>query len=135
MKALVWKCPQACFRVRQPCCVPFQQAPLESTSGVTEPCGCNVAGSKTLCPSMNSWMPWLSRTASSLSWFMMHQIGLSPPETIHDDAGKSYDLPAMGWRMPCMIAHEGPRTLSVALVDGTRIEFEEKTVTKKITRG
>jgi hypothetical protein len=61
------------------------------------------------------------------------QIGLSPPETIHDDAGESYDLPAMGWRMPCMIAHEGPRTLSAALVDGARIEFEEKTISKSIT--
>jgi hypothetical protein len=56
------------------------------------------------------------------------QIGLSPPETIHDDDGKSYDLPAMGWRMPCMIAHEGPRTVSVALANGARIEFEEKTI-------
>jgi hypothetical protein len=24
------------------------------------------------------------------------QIGLSPPETIHDDHGETYDLPAMG---------------------------------------
>jgi hypothetical protein len=61
------------------------------------------------------------------------QIGLSPPETIQDDAGESYDLPAMGWRMPCMIAHDGPRTLSVALVDGARIDFEEKTISKWIT--
>jgi hypothetical protein len=26
------------------------------------------------------------------------QIGLDPPETIHDDNGGSYDLRAMGWR-------------------------------------
>jgi len=62
------------------------------------------------------------------------QIGLYPPETIHNDVGQSYDPPAMGWRMPCMIAHERPRTLSVALADGARIEFEEKTVAKRITR-
>jgi hypothetical protein len=56
------------------------------------------------------------------------QIGLSPPETIHDDHGERYDLPAMGWRMPCMIAHEGPRTVSVALANGAPIEFEEKSI-------
>jgi hypothetical protein len=42
------------------------------------------------------------------------QIGLSPPRTIHDDAGESYDLPAMGWRFPCMIAHDLPRTADFA---------------------
>jgi hypothetical protein len=30
--------------------------------------------------------------------------------------------------MPCMIAHEGPRTVSVALANGARIELEEKTI-------
>jgi hypothetical protein len=61
------------------------------------------------------------------------RVGLSPPETIHGDAGESYNLPAMGWRMPCMIARDLPRTLSVALSNGARIEFEEKTISKKIT--
>jgi hypothetical protein len=61
------------------------------------------------------------------------QIGLSPPETIHDDAEESYDLPAMGWRMPCTIAHDGPHTLSLALSNGERIEFEKKTISKRIT--
>jgi hypothetical protein len=61
------------------------------------------------------------------------QIGLSPPKTIHDDIGESYDLPAMGWRFPCMIAHDLARTADFALVDGSRIEFEEKCVPKKVT--
>ena len=61
------------------------------------------------------------------------QIGLSPPDTIYDEEGESYDLPAMGWRMPCMIAHEVPRTLTVALSDGAKIEFEEKRMAKRIT--
>jgi hypothetical protein len=62
------------------------------------------------------------------------QIGLPPPETIHDDAGVSYDLPAMGWRFPCMIAHDLPRTASFSLTGGTKIEFEQKIIEKKITR-
>ncbi len=61
------------------------------------------------------------------------QIGLSPPETIYGDAGESYDLPAMGWRMPCMIAHDAPRTLSLALSNGARIEFKERRVSQRIT--
>ena len=61
------------------------------------------------------------------------QIGLSPPRMIHDDAGESYDRPAMGWRFPCMIAHDLPRTADFALADGSRIEFEEKRVRKEVT--
>jgi hypothetical protein len=62
------------------------------------------------------------------------QIGLSPPQTIHGDAGESYDLPAMGWRFPCMIAHDLPRTADFSLADGSQIEFEVKHTTKKVTR-
>lgn len=56
------------------------------------------------------------------------QIGLDPPYAIQDDAGRSYDLPAMGWRLPCMIGHELPRTLLISLADGSRIGLEEKQV-------
>lgn len=59
------------------------------------------------------------------------QIGLDPPPTIHDDDGRSYDLPSMGWRFPCMIGHELPRTLLISLADGSRIEFETKCVPMK----
>lgn len=53
------------------------------------------------------------------------QIGLDPPLLIHD-GGESYDLPAMGWRFPCMIGHDVSRTLQVSLSDGNKIEFERK---------
>jgi hypothetical protein len=62
------------------------------------------------------------------------QIGLDPPETIHDDTGEGYDRRAMGWRFPCMIAHELSRTADFSLADGSRIEFDVKRTTKKVTR-
>lgn len=55
------------------------------------------------------------------------QIGLDPPQTLHDEEGGSFDLPAMGWRYPCMIGHERPRSLTISLADGARVEFESKT--------
>jgi len=60
------------------------------------------------------------------------QIGLDPPQTIHDDSGGSYDLPAMGWRFPCMIGHEVPRTLTISLADGSKVEFETKSASVKV---
>ncbi len=57
------------------------------------------------------------------------QIGLAPPRTIHDEGSGSLDLPAMGWRLPCMIGHEVPRTLTISIADGSKIEFETKNVT------
>jgi hypothetical protein len=54
------------------------------------------------------------------------QIGIDPPQTIHDEDGGSFDLPAMGWRLPCMIGHERPRTLTISLADGAKVEFESK---------
>lgn len=60
------------------------------------------------------------------------QIGLDPPQTIHADAGGSYDLPAMGWRFPCMIGHEVPRALIISLADGSKVEFETKSVSVKL---
>jgi hypothetical protein len=54
------------------------------------------------------------------------QIGIEPLQTIHDEDGESFDLPAMGWRLPCMIGHEKPRTLTISLADGARVEFESK---------
>jgi hypothetical protein len=56
------------------------------------------------------------------------QVGLDPPQTIHDEDGVSYDRPAMGWRLPCMIGHELPRTLLISLANGSRVEFETKHV-------
>jgi hypothetical protein len=56
------------------------------------------------------------------------QIGLSPPQTIDDESGVSYDLPAMGWRFPCMIGHEFPRSMLISLADGSRVEFDIKPV-------
>lgn len=56
------------------------------------------------------------------------QVGLEPPRTIHDEHGERYDLPAMGWRLPCMIGHDLPRTLLISLADGSRVEFETKHV-------
>jgi hypothetical protein len=61
------------------------------------------------------------------------QVGLSPEETIHGEHGKTYDLPAMGWRFPCMIAHEMPRALLISLKDGARLELQEKTITQTYT--
>lgn len=60
------------------------------------------------------------------------QIGLDPPQTIHDDDGESYDFPAMGWRFPCMIGHEVPRALTISLGDGSKVEFETKSVSVKV---
>jgi hypothetical protein len=60
------------------------------------------------------------------------QIGLDPPSTIHDDTSESYDLPAMNWRFPCMVAHELSRTLLISLADGSRVEFETKRVPVKV---
>ncbi len=54
------------------------------------------------------------------------QIGLDPPQTIHGDDGKSYDLPSMGWRYPCMIDHQEPRALVISLADGQEVSFETK---------
>ncbi len=54
------------------------------------------------------------------------QMGLDPPQTIHDEEGGSFDLPSMGWRFPCMIGHEKPRALTVSLADGAKVEFETK---------
>jgi hypothetical protein len=62
------------------------------------------------------------------------QIGLEPPDIIHDDAGTSYDLPAMGWRLPCMIAHEMPRSLTISISDGSGIKFETESVISKINQ-
>jgi hypothetical protein len=53
------------------------------------------------------------------------QIGLDPPKTIHDEDGESFDLPAMGWRFPCMIGHEKPRTLTISIADGSKLELEK----------
>jgi hypothetical protein len=55
-----------------------------------------------------------------------HQIGVDPPQAIHDEGGGSFDLPAMGWRFPCMIGHEKMRALTIALADGAKVEFESK---------
>jgi hypothetical protein len=55
------------------------------------------------------------------------QIGLDPPQTLHDEEGGSFDLPSMGWRYPCMIGHDRPRSLTISLADGARVEFESKT--------
>jgi hypothetical protein len=60
------------------------------------------------------------------------QIGLDPPQTIHDEAGGSFDLPAMGWRFPCMVGHETPRALTISLADGATVEFETKSELVKI---
>lgn len=54
------------------------------------------------------------------------QIGVEPPQTIHDEDGASFDLPSMGWRFPCMIGHEKPRALTLSLADGAKVEFETK---------
>jgi hypothetical protein len=56
------------------------------------------------------------------------QIGLNPPQTIYGEAGESYNLAAMGWRLPCMIDHDLLRMLSISLADGTRVEFERRRV-------
>jgi len=60
------------------------------------------------------------------------QIGLDPPFTIHDDTGERCDLRTMNWRLPCMIAHELPRTLLISLADGSRVEFETRHVRAKV---
>ncbi len=59
------------------------------------------------------------------------QIGLDPPQTIHDERGEAFDLPAMGWRFPCMIGHDVPRVLTISLADGSKVEFETKRVSVK----
>ena len=59
------------------------------------------------------------------------QMGLDPSGTIHDDAGNPYNLAAMGWRLPCMIGHEMPRSLLISLADGSRLEAHTKSVPMK----
>jgi len=45
------------------------------------------------------------------------QIGLNPPLTIHVGDSKKYNFSSIGWRPPCMVVHEFPRTLLVSLPD------------------
>ena len=63
------------------------------------------------------------------------QIGVDPPQTIHDEDGSSFDLPSMGWRLPCMIGHEKPRALTISLADGAKVEFESKSEVVKMDAG
>jgi hypothetical protein len=69
---------------------------------------------------------------SELVYDAHRQMGLDPPQTIHDEEGGSFDLPSMGWRFPCMIGHEKPRALTVSLADGAKVEFETKNELVKI---
>lgn len=54
------------------------------------------------------------------------QMGLAPPRTVNHETGEKHDIAAFGWRMPCMIAHDRPRTLLVSLADGSRLEFQNE---------
>jgi hypothetical protein len=58
------------------------------------------------------------------------QVGHDPPDTIHDDDGGSYNLAAMGWRLPCMIGHEHAqvRAVSFSLAGGEQLEFKTEQV-------
>jgi hypothetical protein len=54
------------------------------------------------------------------------QMGLDPSKTVRDDTGERYDIAALGWRMPCMVGHDQPRTLLLSLADGSRISFDNE---------
>ena len=60
------------------------------------------------------------------------QIGPDPPQTIYDERGEAFDLPAMGWRFPCMIGHDVPRALIISVADGSKAGFETKHVSVKV---
>jgi hypothetical protein len=53
-------------------------------------------------------------------------MGLDPPLSVNEDAGERFDAAALGWRLPCMIGHEQPRTLLMSLADGSRLSFQNE---------
>ena len=56
------------------------------------------------------------------------QMGIPGPKTIHHGTGEVFDIAALGWRMPCMIGHEEPRSLLISLADGAVLEFKHEAV-------
>ncbi|WP_192178279.1 hypothetical protein [Mesorhizobium amorphae] len=50
-------------------------------------------------------------------------LGLPEPMTVDGRTGEKFDAPALGWRMPCMIAHEARRELLISLTNGSRLSL------------
>lgn len=63
------------------------------------------------------------------------QMGLPAPTTIDAGTGESFQREGLGWKMPCMIAHEDPRNLMISLADGSILSFERKEVHVDASRG
>ena len=56
------------------------------------------------------------------------QIGIPPPKTLRHSTQESFDIAALGWRMPCMIGQEEPRSLMISLSDGSTLHIGQKPI-------
>ncbi len=56
------------------------------------------------------------------------QMGISVPTTIRHGTGEEFDIAVLGWRMPCMIGRDEPRSLLISLADGSTLEIKHETV-------
>jgi hypothetical protein len=53
-------------------------------------------------------------------------LGLPSDGMIDETTGEKFDVSRLGFRMPCMIAHEARRELMISLKDGKRLSVEHK---------
>jgi hypothetical protein len=58
-------------------------------------------------------------------------LGLPSDGVIDESTGEKFDVSRLGFRMPCMIAHEARRELTISLADGKRLSVEHKDMTPK----
>jgi hypothetical protein len=56
-------------------------------------------------------------------------LGLPSDGVIDETTGEKFDVSRLGFRMPCMIAHEARRELMISLANGTRLSVEHKDMT------
>jgi hypothetical protein len=56
------------------------------------------------------------------------QLGLPSPVVADDETNEPIELASIGWRMPCMIAHEARREILLALADGAVVSVATKTI-------
>jgi hypothetical protein len=57
------------------------------------------------------------------------QMAIAPPKITDHETGELLDIDVLGWRMPCMIAHDEPRSLLLSLADGSVLQFARELVT------
>ena len=56
------------------------------------------------------------------------QMGIPVPTTLRHGTGEVFDIAVLGWRMPCMIGHDEPRSLLISLADGSTLEIKREAV-------